>query len=101
MNPRYVRFTKLKFDPTNYAAMIDHRDNTIVPKLNEMQIPGLVRVRMIKVSDNEVITLAAYDTKENFQAAAPILDSVMAELSQWLTTPPERWVGELEDLYDA
>ena len=56
---------------------------------------------MIKVSDNEVITLAAYDTKENYQAAAPIIDPIMAELSQWLTTPPERWVGELEDLYDA
>ena len=101
MKPRYVRFTKLTFDPANYAAMIDHRDNTIVPKLNEMQIPGLVRVRMIKVSDNEVITLAAYDSKENYKAAGPIIDPIMAEMSQWLTAPPERWVGELEDLYDA
>ena len=72
MKPRYVRFTKLTFDPANYAAMIDYRDNTIVPKLNEMQITGLVRVRMIKVSDNEVITLAAYDTTKNYTAAAPI-----------------------------
>ena len=101
MKPRYVRFTKLTFDPANYAAMIDYRDNTIVPKLNEMQIPGLVRVRMIKVSDNEVITLAAYDTMENYKAAGPIIDPIMAEMSQWLTAPPERWVGELDDLYDA
>ena len=101
MKPRYVRFTKLTFDPANYPAMIDYRDNTIVPKLNEMQLPGLVRVRMIKVSDNEVITLAAYDTKENYMAAAPKIDPIMAEMSQWLTAAPERWVGELEDLYDA
>ena len=45
----YVRFTKLTFDPANYDAMIKYRDNTIVPKLNEMRLKGLIRVRMFSI----------------------------------------------------
>ena len=101
MKSRYARFTKLTFDPANYDAMIDYRDNTIVPKLNEIRLQGLVRVRMIRVSENEVITLATYDTKENYEASLLTTDQMMDGLSQWLNFPPERWAGKLEDLYDA
>jgi hypothetical protein len=97
----YVRFTKLTFDPANYDAMINFRDNTIVPKLNEMRLKGLIRVRMFRASDSEVITLAGYDTKENYEAAVPKTDEMMGGMAQWLTAPPEKWVGELEDLYEA
>ena len=97
----YVRFTKLTFDPANYDAMIKFRDNTIVPKLNEMRLKGLIRVRMFRASDSEVITLAGYDTKENYEAAVPKTDEMMGSMAQWLTAPPEKWVGELEDLYEA
>ena len=97
----YVRFTKLTFDPANYDAMIKFRDNTIVPKLNEMRLKGLIRVRMFRASDSEVITLAGYDTKENYEAAVPKADEMMGGMAQWLTAPPEKWVGELEDLYEA
>ena len=101
MKPRYVRFTKLTFDPANYGAIIDYRDNTIVPKLNELRLQGLVRVRMIKVSEKEIITLAAYDTKVNYEAALPTIDQMTAGLTHLLSAPPEKWVGELEDLYDG
>ena len=97
----YVRFTKLTFDPANYDAMIKFRDNTIVPKLNEMRLKGLIRVRMFRASDSEVITLAGYDTKENYEAAVPKIDEMMGGMAQWLNAPPEKWVGELEDLYEA
>ena len=101
MKSRYVRFTKLTFDSANYDAMIDYRDNTIVPKLNETRLQGLVRVRMIRVFENEVIILAAYDTKENYEASLLTTDQMMEDLSQWLNFSLERWAGELEDLYGA
>lgn len=101
MKSRNVRFIKLTFDPANYHAMIDYRDNTIVPKLNETRLQGLVRVRMIRVSENEVITLATYDTKENYEASLLTTDQMMEDLSQWLNFSLERWAGELEDLYGA
>ena len=97
----YVRFTKLTFKPENYHAMISYRDNFIIPKLNEMQIPGLIRVRMFRASEGEVITLAGYDTKESYEAAAEMTGEMMMGLAEWLISPPEQWVGELEDLYET
>ena len=97
----YVRFTKLTFKPENYHAMISYRDNFIIPKLNEMQIPGLIRVRMFRASEGEVITLAGYDTKESYETAAEMTGEMMMGLAEWLISPPEQWVGELEDLYET
>ena len=85
----YVRIIKLTFDPVNYDAMIKFRDNTIVPKLNEMRLQGLIRVRMFRASDSEVMILAGYDTKENYEATVPKTGEMMGGMAQWLTALPE------------
>ena len=97
----YVRITKLTFDPVNYDAMINFRDNTIVPKLNEMRLQDLIWVRTFRASDSEVMTPAGYNTKENYEADVPKTDEMMGGMAQWLTAPPEKWAGELEELYEA
>jgi len=81
--------------------MIKFRDNTIPPKLNGMRLQGLIWVRTFRASDSEVMTLAGYNTKENYEADVPKTDEMMGGMAQWLAAPPEKWVGELEDLYEA
>ena len=77
--------------------MLNHRDNTIIPKLNWIPIQVLIRVHMIRVSDSEPITLAGHDTKESYEAAKPKTDG----MPQWLNALLKKWVGDLEDLYET
>ena len=60
--PEYFRFVRVTFDPSKYDAMMAYAD-TQVAKLKA--VSGMRAVRVVRVADNQTITIGRYDSKED------------------------------------
>ena len=65
--PEYFRFVRVTFDPFKYDAMMAHAD-TQIAKMKA--VAGIRAVRVVRVADNQTITIGRYDSKEAWEASA-------------------------------
>ena len=56
----YFRFTRVVFDPSRFDEMM----SAIIPSLEGFKdVPGLKRIRIVRITDDRVMAMARYDSK--------------------------------------
>ena len=78
--PGYIRHIGLDFDPSKYDAMLAYADNTV----NTLKsVPGLRRIRVGRVSDEQKIVSIAWDSEELADAASDNLANAFAGFAEF------------------
>ena len=95
--PEYFRFVRVTFDPSKYDAMIAHADTQIA----KMQaVSGIRAVRVVRVADNQTITIGRYDSKEAWEASAEQIAEIWSSFAEFMTDEPFTRDGEMIWSYD-
>ena len=65
------------------------------------EIKGLVTSRLIRISENELLGVAAYESKELLEASQTQYDELMSNMVPFLAAPPSVSYGEQVMAFDA
>jgi quinol monooxygenase YgiN len=95
--PEYFRFVRVTFDPSKYDAMMAHAD-TQVAKMKD--VTGMRAVRVVRVADNQTITIGRYDSKEAWEASAEQISGIWSGFAEFMTDEPLTRDGEMVWSYD-
>ncbi|MCS5668627.1 MAG: hypothetical protein NZ876_14710 [Dehalococcoidia bacterium] len=95
--PEYFRFVRVTFDPSKYDAMMAYAD-TQVAKLKA--VSGMRAVRVVRVADNQTITIGRYDSKEAWEASAEQISGIWSGFAEFMTDEPLTRDGEMVWSYD-
>ena len=88
----YYRVTNLSFDVSRRDEFIAHADTL----RDEMKsINGLESVRMCEVGEGELVGMARYDSEKSATAAQPQVQSILGQLADFMTGPPDSRVGSV------
>ena len=85
--PEYFRFIRVTFDPSKYDAMMAHADSQIA---KIQAVSGIRAVRVVRVADNQTITIGRYDSKEASDAATEQTARLWTGMAEFLADDPER-----------
>ena len=61
---------------------------------------GMRAVRVVRVADNQTITIGRYDSKEAWEASAEQIASIWAGFAEFMTDEPLTRDGEMVWSYD-
>ena len=65
------------------------------------EINGLVTSRLIRMSETELLGVAAYESKELLEASQTQFDELMSNMAPFLAAPPSVSYGEQVMTFDA
>ena len=65
------------------------------------EINGLVRSRLIRISETELVGVAAYESKELLEASQTQYNELMSKMMPFLAAPPTVSHGEQVMVFDA
>ena len=95
--PEYFRLVRVTFDPSKYDAMMAHAD-TQIAKMKA--VAGIRAVRVVRVADNQTITIGRYDSKEAWEASAEQIADIWSSFAEFMTDEPSTRDGEMIWSYD-
>ena len=58
------------------------------------KIDGLVSSRLIRISENEIMGIAAYQSKEQLDASVAPFNELMSNMIPYLAAPPSIYFGD-------
>tara|TARA_B100002052_G_scaffold289466_1_gene306921 strand:- start:599 stop:892 length:294 start_codon:yes stop_codon:yes gene_type:complete len=82
----HFRITKVSHHPDKREEVLEYL-GSVGDKITS--IDGLKIVRMVAISDNQVIAISEYDNEEQLKEAESSFGSIMAGLQPFITAPPE------------
>ena len=82
----YMRFTRAIFDPSKYDAMMSALDGQLEKLFKD--IPGLYRLRVVKIAEDRMLAAAAYTDKSAADAARDTAQATLAGMAGYMTEPP-------------
>ena len=80
--PGYVRHVFVDIDPAKYDALLSYFDTT-TEKFNG--VPGLRRVRLGRILENRIYSMAVYDNKTSADAGQENMRNIMAGMAEFIT----------------
>ena len=89
----YMRFTRAIFDPSKYDAMMSALDGQLEKLFKD--IPGLYRLRVVKIAEDRMLAAAAYTDKSAADAARDTAQAALAGMAEYMTEPPFVREGDL------
>ena len=95
--PEYFRFIRVTIDPSKYDAMMAQADIQIA---KIQAVSGIRAVRVVRVADNQTITIGRYDSKEAWEASAEQIAGIWSSFSEFMTDEPFTRDGEMVWSYD-
>ncbi len=94
----YYRITQATFQEGTYDEAMTMMES-IRDRFSE--INGLVSSRLVRVSETEVMGIAAYESKEHLEASQTQYNELMGNMMPFLAAPPTVSFGELVMSFDA
>ena len=82
----YMRFTRAIFDPSKYDAMMSALDGQLEKLFKD--IPGLYRLRVVKIAEDRMLAAAAYTDKSAADAATDTAQAALAGMAEYMTEQP-------------
>ena len=82
----YMRFTRAIFDPSKYDALMSAIDGQLEKLFKD--IPGLYRLRVVKIAEDRMLAAAAYTDKSAADAARDTAQAALAGMAEYMTEPP-------------
>ena len=82
LTPGYARHVFVDFDPAKYDALMSYFDTTTEPF---RVVLGLIRVRLARILENRMVSVAVYDNKSSADAGQENLKSIMAGMTEFVT----------------
>ena len=82
----YMRFTRAIFDPSKYDAMMSALDGQLEKLFKD--IPGLYRLRIVKIAEDRMLAAAAYTDKSAADAARDTAQAALAGMAEYMTAQP-------------
>ena len=82
LTPGYMRHVFVDFDPAEYDALMSYFDTTTEPF---RVVLGLIRVRLARILENRMVSVAVYDNKSSADAGQENLKSIMAGMTEFVT----------------
>ena len=82
----YMRFTRAIFDPSKYDAMMSALDGQLEKLFKD--IPGLYRLRVVKIAEDRMLAAAAYTDKSAADAARDTAQAALAGMAEYMTEQP-------------
>ena len=82
LTPGYMRHVFVNFDPAKYDALMSYFDTTTEPF---RVVLGLIRVRLARILENRMVSVAVYDNKSSADAGQENLKSIMAGMTEFVT----------------
>ena len=89
--PSDFRFTASDFDTAKYNAMIATFD-AVRDRLTT--IPDLLNVRVVRTSDNRVMVMSGYRSRDALNSATDAYSSIFADFAQYIVGKPLIRAGE-------
>tara|TARA_B100001113_G_scaffold204129_1_gene167415 strand:+ start:3069 stop:3359 length:291 start_codon:yes stop_codon:yes gene_type:complete len=94
----YYRLTHATIQSGTYdEAMATMK--TIRDKFNE--INGLLSSRLVRISENEIMGIAVYESQELLEASQTKFNEIMSSMGPYLAGPPTISYGEQVMAFDA
>ena len=94
----YYRITQATIQSGTFDEAMATMDS-IVESFSE--INGLVRSRLIRISETELMGVAAYESKELLEASQAQYNELMSKMMPFLAAPPSVSHGEQIMVFDA
>ena len=87
----YYRITRAEVRPGMYDEAM-----TIMESLRESigNINGLITSRLIRISETELVGVAAYESKEHLDASQTEFTELMSNMAPYMAAPPSVSYGE-------
>ena len=82
LTPGYIRHVFVDFDPAKYDALLSYFDTT-TEKFNG--VPGLRSVRLARILENRMASIAVYDNKASADAGQENLRAIMGGMAEFVT----------------
>ena len=82
----YMRFTRAIFDPSKYDAMMSALDGQLEKLFKD--IPGLYRLRVVKIAEDRMLAAAAYTDKGATDAARDTAQAALAGMAEYMIEQP-------------
>ncbi len=89
----YHRLTRVKHDPSEFEAIIDHFALLLPPQLDE--ITGLNSFQVLRTSTSEIIIVAIFDDMICASMASAWDDDIYGSLEPMMSAPPQTDEGEV------
>ena len=80
--PGYIRHVFVDIDPAKYDALLSYFDTT-TEKFNG--VPGLRSVRLGRILENRIYSMAVYDNKTSADAGQENMRNIMAGMAEFVT----------------
>ena len=94
----YYRLTHATIQPGTFEQAMATMES-IVDSFGE--INGLISSRLVRISENELMGIAAYESKELLEASQTQYNELMSNMMPYLAGPPTVSHGEQVMAYDA
>ena len=80
--PGYIRHAFVDIDPAKYDALLSYFDTT-TDKFNG--VPGLRSVRLARILENRISSMAVYDNKTSADAGQENMRNIMTGMAEFVT----------------
>ena len=94
----YYRLTHATIQPGTFEQAMATMES-IVDSFGE--IHGLISSRLVRISENELMGIAAYESKELLEASQTQYNELMSNMMPYLAGPPTVSHGEQVMTFDA
>jgi hypothetical protein len=94
----YYRLTHATIQPGTFEQAMATMES-IVDSFGE--INGLISSRLVRISENELMGIAAYESKELLEASQTQYNELMSNMMPYLAGPPTVSHGEQVMTFDA
>ena len=82
MTPGYMRHVFVDFDSSKYDALMSYFDTTTE---RFRGVPGLIRVRLGRILESRMVSIAVYDNKASSDAGQENLRAIMSGMTEFVT----------------
>ena len=89
----YFRVAIFGFDESRFDEGLAKMDATIRDQLKG--IAGLESVHECQIGDGQAMIISRYDSEASAVAAQPIIQEILGEMAEFVTSPPEVKVGNV------
>ena len=94
---KYMRFVLAVIDPSKYDTIMSYLNSGHLERFKD--VAGLSRLRIVRVTEDRLLAASGYIDKASAEAAAEIVQTALAGMSEHMIEPPLIRQGELVWLY--
>ncbi len=87
----FISISNYSIKPETYDEMVEFTQS-VVPELSK--IPGCKQMIIVRTGEDSATSIAAYNSKEEAEAATPQIQQIFSRMAEFLSAPPVRTIHE-------